>query len=177
MINNNREKSVFLEVSNKGQEDTIKHFTKTNKIFTKALSPEESFVTDIEIAIANKISKDISIKTKMGLLEKAENGIYPSKPPLGYINNSLNKRIDIDNKIDKEIKELFEFLAKGNFSENDIQNVALKIGIKPCNMYRIVSNRFYYGVSEWKGKIYNGRHIPLVNKQNWIKANKNLVKK
>ena len=41
---------------------------------------------DVEVAASKKLSNDIAYKTRMGMVEKAEQGIYPGNAPLGYIN-------------------------------------------------------------------------------------------
>jgi DNA invertase Pin-like site-specific DNA recombinase len=48
---------------------------------------------DIEVAVAKKQSNDISRKTKIGMLEKAGQGLYPSVAPIGYKNNRLTHLI------------------------------------------------------------------------------------
>jgi len=51
------------------------HFSRSNKIFNRESSSDEEFMFDIEVAVAKKQSNDISRKTKMGMIEKAEQGI------------------------------------------------------------------------------------------------------
>ena len=59
------------------------HFSRTNKIFDNNSGSDDEFMFDIEVAVAKKMSNDISRKTKMGMQEKAEQGLYPSRAPLG----------------------------------------------------------------------------------------------
>ncbi len=70
--------------------DKVIHFTRTSKTYDKNSSPDDEFVMDIEVASAKKLSNDISRKTKMGLQEKAEEGIYPGNAPTGYLNKTIN---------------------------------------------------------------------------------------
>jgi hypothetical protein len=67
---------------------------KYRSYLTKNSGSEEEFMLDIEVAVAKKQSNDISRKAKMGMLEKAEQGLYPSVTPIGYKNNRLTYLID-----------------------------------------------------------------------------------
>src|SRR3989338_9108200 len=74
------------------------HFSRSNKTFNKDSGTEDEFMLDIEVAVAKKMSNDISRKTHMGLLEKAEQGLFPSYAPLGYKNNPLTHLVDVDER-------------------------------------------------------------------------------
>ena len=56
----------------------------------------EYFPTDnvlmmnLEFGMANQFILDLSVNTKRGLRNKAEEGWLPNKPPLGYLNNKYN---------------------------------------------------------------------------------------
>ena len=54
------------------------------------LSPEsrssEKFIHGIKVLMAKNYIDNLSEETKKGMLEKVEQGIYPSFAPLGYIN-------------------------------------------------------------------------------------------
>ena len=55
--------------------DKTIHFSRSNKTIDKNSGSEDEFMLDIEVAVAKKMSNDISRKTSMGLLEKAEQGL------------------------------------------------------------------------------------------------------
>lgn len=152
------------------------HFVKDSIKYTVSPSPEGLALTDLDIAIAQKISNDTSKKTKIGMLEKAEYGILPLKAPLGYINNPRTRMIDINNKIAQKIKEIFEILSKGNFSKEKFIKLSIKVGINPRKLIKIIQNPFYFGKFFYKRKIYQGKHIPLIRESMWHKANMTLSK-
>ncbi len=162
---------AFAQINNKSI-----HFVKGNKIYTKSSSPDELLVTELELAILQEISNDISKKTTMGMLEKAKYGILPLKAPFGYTNNPRTKMIDINNKTGQKIKEAFEILSKDNFSIDDFINLSIKLKINPRKLINIIRNPFYYGDFFYKENLYQGKHIPLVSRAVWINANKNLNK-
>ena len=65
------------------EEGKIKEIRTKDKIYTEL----DSFLIDIELAMANKESKDTSRRTKRNLLEKAKiNKEFPGWAPFGYLN-------------------------------------------------------------------------------------------
>lgn len=123
---------------------------------------------------AKYFSDTVSKKTMFGMLEKAKNGIYPSKPPFGYTNNVLTKTIELDNVKAPKIKEVFENLANGKVSKGDLVNISTNLGISKNTLYRAIRNPFYYGDFIFNEKQYHGKHKAIVSKEVWDKANKNL---
>lgn len=161
------------------------HFTRTNKIYDRDSSPDDEFVMDIEVAVAKKMSNDISRKTKMGLNQKAEEGIYPGNAPTGYLNKAINNEniIVVDPINAPFIVMLFNKVASGSYSLEMLADELYVKGLRHktrgtkinrSSLYRIIQNRFYYGVFEWKGKIYNGQHKPLISKELWEAANQKI---
>ena len=165
--------------------DKVIHFTRTNKTYDRNSSPDDKFVMDIEVASAKKLSNDISRKTKMGLQEKAEEGIYPGNAPTGYLNKAINNEniIVVDPINSPLIKKLFEKFASGIYSTEMIAEELYIDGLRhktkgtrlsKATIYRIIKNPFYYGVFWWKGKSYKGSHEPLISKELWENANNRL---
>lgn len=85
---------------------------------------------DIEVAVAKKMSNDISRKTQLGMLEKAEQGLYPSFAPLGYKNNLTTHLIEIDEEKSPFIKRAFSLMATGNYSEGMLTDLLYREGFK-----------------------------------------------
>ncbi|WP_413853380.1 recombinase family protein [Candidatus Ruminimicrobium bovinum] len=152
------------------------HFVKDKMKCIVSPSPEGLALTDLDIAVAKKISNDTSKKTKIGMLEKAKYGILPLKAPLGYINNPRTRMIDINNKIAQKIKEIFEILSKGKMTKEKFIKLSIKVGINPRKLINIIQNPFYFGKFFYKRKIYQGKHIPLIRESMWHKANMTLSK-
>lgn len=152
--------------------DKTIHFSRTNKMFNKDSSPDDEFMFDIEVAVAKKMSNDISRKTKMGMLEKAEQGLYPSNAPLGYKNNPVTGLIEEETKTAFYIKEAFSLMATGSYSLSMLANKLFNDGLRgktgnrigESTLHHIFKNPFYYGVFKWKDKIYQGSHTQLTTK-------------
>ena len=148
------------------------HFSRTNKAFDKNSGSDDEFMFDIEVAVAKKMSNDISKKTQMGLLEKAEQGLYPSLAPLGYKNNTITHLMDVDEEKAPHIKRAFSLISSGSYSLIMVADTFYREGLRGKTGNRIgkssidllLKNPIYYGAFRWKGKLYQGSHAPLISK-------------
>jgi site-specific DNA recombinase len=115
----------------------------------------------------------LSEETKKGMVEKAEQGIYPSFAPLGYIN--VEKRaIAPDPVLAPLIRQLFNWYAIGNYSLIEIVKKVHEEGlacrktdgrIPKSVVHKILKNPIYCGEFIWAGKQYRGAHEPLISKE------------
>src|SRR5439155_22967626 len=62
------------------------HFVKENVILSRDSRSSEKFIHGIKVLMAKNYIDNLSEETKKGMLEKAEQGIYPTVAPLGYRN-------------------------------------------------------------------------------------------
>jgi len=94
------------------------------------------------------------------MLEKAEQGLYPSKAPLGYRNNKNTRLIEIDEEAAPFIKRAFSLMASGSYSLDMIAEKLYEEGLRSKGGYRIgksmlhylLKNPIYYGAFVWRGK-------------------------
>ena len=153
--------------------DKTIHFSRTNKIINKSSGSDDEFMFDIEVAVAKKMSNDISRKAKMGMLEKAEQGEYPSTAPIGYMNNKTNGLIEVDPEKAPFIEMAFKEMASGNYSLNTLSEKLYRAGLRSkkgmkvlkAALAHLLKNPFYYGSFHWTGKLYQGIHQPLISKE------------
>lgn len=154
------------------------HFSRSNKAFDKFSSSEDMFMLDIEVAVAKKMSNDISRRAKMGMQEKAEQGIYPSHAPLGYENNPITRLIDVDEEIAPYVVRAFSLIASGAYSLQMVAVILYNEGLRSKKgasiwvscIYKMLKNPIYYGVIRWNGKLYKGTLVPLISKELFDKA-------
>ena len=94
------------------------HFVKENVILSQASRSSEKFMHGIKVLMAKNYIDNLSEETKKGMIEKAEQGIYPSFAPLGYINVECNGKrfIQPDPVIGPQVQKMFEWYATGNYS-------------------------------------------------------------
>ncbi len=119
--------------------------------------------------------RKITDRTKLGMREKAENGEFPAKAPIGYINYTNpdgSKKIVIDKEKAIYIKRAFELYAYENFSYKKLGEELAKDGFvdkngkkyPPRKFEWMLKNIFYIGKFQWNKVIYEGKHEPIVSK-------------
>ncbi len=136
-------------------------------------TPQGKFMLNIAFGQSKYYVDSLSENTKRGLRQKVRRGEYPSRAPVGYINDSRNKTIVVDKKKSKIIKEIFDIYAQGNSRLEDISNHLQDNGILSKTGKRIhiskasfiLSNPFYYGHFKYAGEIYEGKHQPIISKK------------
>ena len=135
----------------------------------------------VEFGMANQYILDLSSNTKRGLYQKAERGDYPGLAPLGYINDPRTKKVILDRKQGRALKEAFELYAQNRFRLEDIALFLFESGIKTTKIKRndskggrplqrdyiayILSNPFYCGLFRYSGELHEGNHEPIITKQ------------
>ena len=152
--------------------DKVIHIARANKIYDKNSNPDDIFVLDIEVAVAKKMSNDISRKTKMGMTEKAEQGLYPSFAPVGYMNDKITHLIKIDPEKAHYVKRAFSLVASGQYSLSMLVDLLYQEGFRGKNGNRIgksviaalLRRPIYCGYYEWGGKLHRGSHEPIISK-------------
>ena len=104
---------------------------------------------------------------------------WPTKTPLGYRNITgpdAKKIIAPDPEVAPFVSKLFEWYATGGLSLKDLGKKATSEGfcyprsgnrIPNSTIHTILRNLLYTGQFEWNGKLYQGKHEPLVSIDLW----------
>lgn len=144
----------------------------------------------VELGMANQYSRELATDIKRGLKGKAENGYKPSIAPLGYKNSKYhekgrNEAILVDEERFLLVRKIFDLALTGQYSVVQLMKIANdKLGIRTrgvgmnrsdkkisrTNMYRILTNTFYYGWFEFpegSGNWYKGNHVPMIAKEEY----------
>jgi DNA invertase Pin-like site-specific DNA recombinase len=131
----------------------------------------------LRVLLAERFSETLSKDTINGIVEKAQQGVWPSLAPIGFANveGPAKKRIIIqDPVLAPLVKRMFELYSTGMYSTNELSKVAAKIGLvhrksgrklTKAVMWDILNNPIYYGNFYWKGVLYNGTHEPIITKE------------
>lgn len=155
------------------------HFVKENVVLSKDSRSSEKFMHGIKVLMAKNYIDNLSEETRKGMLEKAEQGIWPSFAPVGYSNvlGANGKRIiAIDPELGPKVTKLFEWFETGRYSIRELTQKARVAGMryrksgKPLGgstINSILRNRLYTGSFEWLGKLYEGSHTPLTTYATW----------
>ncbi len=139
-------------------------------VLSQESKSSEKFFHGIKVLMAKNCIDNLSEEARKGQQEKAEQGIWPTKAPLGYLNvlGANGKRIIApDPAVAPNIARMFEWYAPGVLSLEEIADKAHAAGLSyrrtsatvPVSaVHTMLHNRIYTGEFVWKGRIYKGRH-------------------
>jgi len=150
------------------------HFVKQNLIIHHNSKSDEKFRWDIEIVLAKKYIANLSEEVKKGQNEKIAQGWFPTTPPLGYktIGEKGHRIHVIDEDVAPYIKQMFSLYSMGNYSTASLEKKMYALGFRTraggkavkSVIHKTLSNPFYYGKFVWNGELYQGRHEPIISK-------------
>lgn len=156
------------------------HFVKEGCIISPTSHSSEKFMHGIKVLMARQYVQNLSEEVKKGLTQKAKEGYVTGKQPYGY--KKIDKRqCIIDEQTAPYVKRAFELYSEGNISLRTLANKLFEEGFiytpnKPkafkTQLEHILKNKFYYGVIEYMGEIYKGKHEPLISKEMFDNAQK-----
>jgi site-specific DNA recombinase len=144
------------------------HLIKEGRVISKESRSQDKFMHDIHVAVAKHYVENLKEEVKKGMREKAEEGIYPGRAPIGYRNNPATRTIDVDPERAPMVKRVFELYATGEHSLITLRKTVLsELGLRLARSYfeTILKNRFYLGYFIWQGVEYKGTHEPLISSQ------------
>jgi site-specific DNA recombinase len=155
------------------------HFPKEGVVLSRESRSSEKFMHGIKVLMAKNYVDNLSEETRKGMLEKAEQGVWPSFAPLGYRNVASpdgRKIIEPDPKAAPIVTKLFGWYATGLISVKEATTKARAAGlnfrksgahVSAGTIHKILRNRLYTGRFDWNGKLYQGKHEPLVSLDLW----------
>ena len=173
------------EISWTLQESVVKHI----QTYGKSYYPTDNvLLMAVELGMANQFVRDLSVDTKRGLRNKAERGWYPTFTTLGYLQAPYKHKGEKEIIEDPErfdlVRKMFDLMLTGSYNPKEILKIATdewglrnKKGgkIAKSTAYRIFHDPFYYGEFEYpkeSGNWYQGKHKPMITKEEYIKINK-----
>ena len=138
--------------------------------------PTDFLVFEMNNIIANFYPRNLSVDVTTKLLEKAEQGYYPERPPIGYMRKPNLKKAYLQINPEKApfIKRTFELYSTGNYSYQSLAKQLREEGflISPStkcgksNVEDILNNPIYMGDFVFKGKrYYNAKHEPIISRE------------
>lgn len=147
----------------------IFHFFHDGLTYHKDSPAADLLNLGIQGSMSTWYSADLSQKTKRGLEEKRKQGELPGRAPTGYRNNRESHKIDIDPVLAPWVKRIFELAAASMYSLRAISEKLDKEGAPKrfyiSNIEHIIRNPFYSGDFMSCGKLYEGKHTPLVSRE------------
>jgi site-specific DNA recombinase len=155
------------------------HFPKEGVVLSRESRSSEKFMHGIKVLMAKNYIDNLSEEARKGMQEKAEQGIWPTKCPLGYRNITGpdgKKIIATDPALAPMIVNLFEWYARGEISLKEAARKAHAAGllyprsgakVPVSTIHTILRNRLYTGWFEWNGKLIQGQHQALIPVDLW----------
>ena len=108
-----------------------------------------------------------------GMRQKVRNGVWPSKAPLGYLNNPKTRGIDVDTEKAPKVRKIFALYATGNYNLRELAEWCKRVNFKSnlerdisiSQVHKILQNVFYIGLMKYKGEVHEATHEPLISKK------------
>ena len=153
------------------------HFVKEGVVLSPESHSSEKLMHLIKVGMAKAYVENLGEEIKKGMHEKAAQGIWPCKAPVGYQNVTLasgKKGIEPDPEAAPIVTKLYEWYSTGNYSLVEIAELATENGLKfgrsrnlAATVHNLFKNPIYYGDFLFTGKIHRGIHTPLVTRELW----------
>jgi len=138
---------------------------------------DDDLLLTIENTMNGRFIKELRAKVTRGLNSKADKGDYPCVPPVGYINDRINRKIIADPVMFDRVKELWRRALTGAYSIAELTRIAdSELGIRTQQFKRkggkalsqnamaaLLRNPFYVGKFKWGGRIHNGNHPAMIS--------------
>jgi DNA invertase Pin-like site-specific DNA recombinase len=150
------------------------HLVKEGEILGEGSRSHQKFMHGIKVLMAKNYSENLSEEAKKGMLEKARQGIWPTKAPLGYLNVSHGSRRIIEPDPDRAgiVTVLFESYASGSYSLASVAEFVHTLGLRTrqgkrvtrSEIHGILRNPVYCGTIRWGGEEFTGKHDALVDR-------------
>jgi len=149
------------------------HFVKEGETLDGESHSSRKFMHGIRVLMAKQYVDNLSEEVRKGMNEKAAQGHWPTKPPIGYRTNHESHIIEPDPVKASAVRRLFEWYATGQHSLKSVSQVAKSSGlfsrnsmaINKAGIHRILRNPIYVGEFVWKGRRYQGIHQPIVSRE------------
>lgn len=148
---------------------------------------EGELMRNIGMSFAEYERKVIGARTIAGLRQKARQGEYPHKAPIGYKNITRedgSKTIVIDENYAFYVKQAFNLYDSGMYSLRSLTQKLADDGLRSpkgakipkTTIEYILKNIFYTGVFEFEGKIYeNAQHKAIISKELFYRVQDRLI--
>ncbi len=153
--------------------DTGKITTLKFPTFWFDCTPQGKFMLSIAFGQSKYYVDNLSENIKRGIRQKLRNGIWPAWAPLGYVNDKNARCIAVDKEKAKYIKRAFEMYSTGEYPLAQIRKIINSLGLvgkkgkmlSVSNYQYMLKNKIYFGMIEYNGELYDGKHEPIITKK------------
>jgi site-specific DNA recombinase len=142
------------------------HLVKEGQIIAKDSKSQTKLIHGFHVLLARNYSENLREEVKKGMREKAEQGIYPGKSPIGYRNDPVTRSPIPHSEKAPIIQRVFSLYGTGSYSLSFLRKtIQEETGTKINRAYleKILKNRFYLGFFTWSGIEYRGKHEAIID--------------
>lgn len=129
---------------------------------------------NVMAAVAQYYSDNLRSEVLKGMNEKVEQGWLPANAPFGYINTTEDRNEPIKPHPERAptVQRIFELYSRGGMTFETISDTLFNEGHTYQESIRkfhrtalsyILNNRFYIGEIVWHGRVFQGKHKPLID--------------
>ena len=93
-------------------------------------TPQGKFMLQIAFGQSKYYVDNLSENIKRGIRKKLRDGIYPNKPPIGYLNDPKTRAIVIDPERGPLVRRMFETYATGQYTASADQGTCHGMGLE-----------------------------------------------
>ena len=128
-------------------------------------TPMGRLMIGILSAFAQLERENISLRTRMGMKERVKQGYWMGggRIPFGYDYDS-EQGILVPNDDAEKVKKIYDLYIQGYSAQNIANILGLKYDRLAIQILRRKSN---YGIIEYNGEEYQGKHEPLISKETY----------
>jgi site-specific DNA recombinase len=137
------------------------HLVKEGQVISKDAKSQAKLIHGMQLVLARNYIENLREEVKKGMREKAEQGIYPGRAPLGYRNNRADRTIEVHPENAALVHRIFELYASGQYSLSQLKKALQTENGKHISrgyLHAILTNPFYVGNFLWGGNLYRGTH-------------------
>jgi site-specific DNA recombinase len=147
----------------------------------KYKSDDSAYVFSVESTAGNEFIRELRKNVKRGMAEKIVNGGLPGVAPEGYVNNRIDKTIEVDPVRFPLVRKAFDMFLSGDYTVIQILNAMnndwgyttiqrKKMGGGPIarsSLYKIFTNPRYAGLipdPNVEGKFHRANYTPMITR-------------
>ncbi len=154
------------------------HLVKEAVVLSDSSRSHEKFIHGIKVLMAKNYIDNLSEEVKKGMLEKAEQGLWPAYAPFGYLNVSLpngKRGLGLDPERAGIAKRMYEQYASGRYTLKELEASAAAAGVRTKRgaplriptIHIMLKNPLYKAEFFWDGTWYPAAHPALVTSEMW----------
>jgi site-specific DNA recombinase len=137
-------------------------------------SPIGFFQEGILELLAEYYVKNLAQESKKGHVERASQGLHNGSVPYGYkIDHSVPALMSINDEQAKTVRLIFDLYINKGYGSTKIARILNESGVPSAvegewafyTVNRLLNNPKYAGYIKYDGKLYEGKHEPIISKE------------